>query len=88
MIVGRNTYAVFYKKRPLFGNLMSLAFEGWHTALTIWYVLSRSIKLGVITIMFLGRCDKPLLAQGVGMVGQLREYKYLEMFHFISFLHA
>ena len=74
VIVGKETYAVFYKKRPLFGNLMSLAFEAWHTALTIWYVLTRSIKLAIITVIFLGRCDRPLLAQGVGMLGPLRKY--------------
>lgn len=72
-IFGQKTYAVFYKRRPLIGNIVGLAFEGWNTALSVWFVLVRAVKLGIITVMFLGRSDRPLLAQGVGMLGALRK---------------
>lgn len=45
--------------------------EVWNIALTLGFVIWRSIKLVAISVLFIARIDTPLLATGVGRVGPI-----------------
>jgi len=64
-------FAAFYRKNPVVCNLVTVAFECWNLALTVGFVLARATKLILISIVFIGRFDKPVLAEGVGMLGPI-----------------
>ena len=69
----------FYRKRPLNANISSLFFECWHLALTLSYLFLRVVKLFAVIIIYIGRFDTPILAQGVDEFGPVR----LDAFPFI-----
>mmetsp|Transcript_10121 Transcript_10121/g.14728 ORF Transcript_10121/g.14728 Transcript_10121/m.14728 type:complete len:1032 (-) Transcript_10121:116-3211(-) len=62
----------YYRKNPVFANISNLCFECWHLTITSGYVIARFVKLTVIVILFLGRYDVPILADGVGEIGKIR----------------
>lgn len=75
----RYNFVGFYRKRPLVANISSLCFECWHLALTSSYIILRVVKLFIIIIVYVGRFDTPVLAQGVGEIGPIK----LDAFPFI-----
>lgn len=48
---------------------MFTVLEVWHIALTLGFVFIRSIKLILISILYVARIDTPFLARGVGRFG-------------------
>jgi len=65
------SYAAFYRKRPVLCNIVNVALECWHLALTVGFVAARAVKLLLITSLFIGRIDQPFLAEGIGMLGPI-----------------
>ena len=62
-------YSAFYRKRPAAASIMSVILECWSLGLSIGVVTSRFIKLVVVTALYIGRIDVPMLAPGVGYIG-------------------
>lgn len=62
--LGKFNYAGFYRKRPLAGNIATLALECWHIALTVGFMAARVIKIMLCAAFYVGRVDTPVLAEG------------------------
>lgn len=69
MILDKFNYQGFYRKHPMFANFSNVCFECWHLVITSGFVLSRVIKLLAIVLLYAGRYDQQLLANGVGEIG-------------------
>ena len=63
-------YTGFYRKRPIVGNIATLALECWHIALTIGFMAARVVKIMLCAAFYVGRVDTPVLAEG-GIGGKL-----------------
>lgn len=58
-------YAGYYRKKPTYANVFSFALECWYLALTLAFILSRFVKFLVSTGLYVGRIDRPVLADGL-----------------------
>lgn len=63
---GRYTYEGFYRKRPAIANITALAYECWHIFLSIGFVTARAFILVFLCFIFIGRQDRPFLAEDIG----------------------
>jgi len=82
-----NTFSGFYRKRPAAGNIWFIVMEVWNVALSVGFMLARSIKMIVIGLLFIARTDTPFLAPGVGYVGRLNLDHYPVTFKRDLLLH-
>ena len=64
-------FSALYRKNPGAANVMFTVLEVWNIALTLGFVLIRSIKLILVSILYIARIDTPFLATGVGRFGPL-----------------
>jgi hypothetical protein len=71
-ILRRTWYGGFYRKRPGGANVFMVLVECWNLALSSGYILARSIKFILLSILYISRVDTPFLADGVGwLVGNI-----------------
>lgn len=63
----RGVFAGYYRKKPAQGNIVSLVLEIVNIGYTIATALGRAAKLIMITTLYIGRLDTPLLATGVSI---------------------
>jgi hypothetical protein len=70
--LNRYNFIGYYRKYPMFANISSLCYECWHLALTSGYIATRFLKLLLVMILYIARFDAPLLAKGVGEIGNLK----------------
>lgn len=61
----RTAYSGFYRTKPMFANVFNVALECWSLALTLAFVAGRLAKFLVITSFYVGRIDRPVLADGL-----------------------
>jgi len=61
----RTAYSGFYRTKPMFANVFNVALECWALALTLALVAGRLAKFLVITSFYVGRIDRPVLADGL-----------------------
>ena len=61
----------FYRTKPAAANIYFLAMEWANFALSVGFVIARTIKLLAVTAFYVGRIDSPLLAPGVGKLGRV-----------------
>ncbi|CAJ1932922.1 unnamed protein product [Cylindrotheca closterium] len=61
----RSAYSGFYRSKPMFANVFNVALECWALALTLALVAGRLVKFLVITSFYVGRIDRPVLADGL-----------------------
>ena len=62
-------FSALYRKKPGAANVMFTVLEVWNIALTLGFVFIRSIKLILVSILYIARIDTPFLATGVGRFG-------------------
>mmetsp|Transcript_53181 Transcript_53181/g.159171 ORF Transcript_53181/g.159171 Transcript_53181/m.159171 type:complete len:1076 (-) Transcript_53181:971-4198(-) len=62
-----SVYASYYRKKPRQGNIVSLILEVTNIGYAITTALGRAAKLIIISILYTGRLDTPLLAPGVSI---------------------
>lgn len=62
-------FSAFFRKKPGAANVMFTVLEVWNIALTLGFVFIRSIKLILISVLYIARIDTPFLARGVGRFG-------------------
>jgi hypothetical protein len=62
-------FSAFFRKKPGAANVMFTVLEVWNIALTLGFIFIRSIKLIVISVLYIARIDTPFLAPGVGRFG-------------------
>lgn len=55
----------YYRKKPMSSNFFSIAMECWYLGLTLAFMLSRFAKFLVCTALYVGRIDRPVLAEGL-----------------------
>jgi hypothetical protein len=67
----RNTAEAFYRKNPFWFNFWGLLLECWAIGTSVGFMLSRAAKLLVLTILFIGRIDTPIIGSGIGPLGQV-----------------
>ncbi|KAI2508809.1 hypothetical protein MHU86_5543 [Fragilaria crotonensis] len=58
----------FLRNKPATHNFIVLLFEAWNVGNSLGYVISRSFRVLLITLFYLGRLDKWVLADGAGEV--------------------
>jgi len=56
------SHAAFYRRRVMLSNIATVVLECWHIGITLLAIISRLGKLLAITILYLGRIDRPFLA--------------------------
>jgi len=61
----------FYQTYPTLTRLVDVSLEFWNLALTIMYMVVRLSQLIIIGILYIGRIDTPLVAQGAGDIGPI-----------------
>mmetsp|Transcript_35094 Transcript_35094/g.85006 ORF Transcript_35094/g.85006 Transcript_35094/m.85006 type:complete len:224 (+) Transcript_35094:3020-3691(+) len=61
----RTAYSGFYRTKPMFANVFNVALECWALALSLAFVAGRLAKFLVITSFYVGRIDRPVLADGL-----------------------
>jgi hypothetical protein len=71
-ILRRTWYGGFYRRHPGGANIFMVLVECWNLALSSGYILARSIKFILLSILYISRVDTPFLAEGVGwLVGNI-----------------
>lgn len=69
-------YRGFYRVKPRVANISILALEWGNFALSVSYIIARSIKLLLTSAAFIGRIDTPFLAHNVGRLGPIELDNY------------
>jgi hypothetical protein len=59
------SHAGYYRKKPMSSNLFSIAMETWYLGLTLAFMLSRFVKFLLTIGLYVGRIDRPVLADGL-----------------------
>jgi len=59
------SHAAFYRKRVMLSNIATVALECWHIGITVLAMVSRLAKLLAVILYFLGRIDRPFLADDI-----------------------
>lgn len=70
-IIRFSHYKAFYRTKPLSANIVNIAMECYAIGISIWFMLVRTIKIVIISALYLGRTDTPLFSAGVGIFGPL-----------------
>lgn len=84
--ISRRYYKGFYRsKNPALVNIFNLAMECWDLGLTAAYVILRGIKLAIVSIIFIGRLDVPLLSKEANRASCICEFEYVQI---ISLFHV
>lgn len=65
-ILNRCNFTGFYRNNPATVNVASVALECWHFFLAIPLVISRAAILIFTALFFIGRVDRPVLAEDLG----------------------
>merc|ERR1712232_685095 len=65
-VLRNKLYTSLYRKRPAASNVISLLLECCNIGLSAGFVVVRAIKLVLVSIMYVGRIDTPILFPGVG----------------------
>ena len=73
-------FAGFYRKNPLSANITFVAYECWNSAVMSGFALIRVTKLFIVILLYVGRVDRPILADGVGDIGPLSMDYWPEIF--------
>jgi hypothetical protein len=67
----------FYRRHPAGANIFMVFIECWSLALSSGYILGRSLKFILLSILYIARVDTPFLADGVGwLVGDIQLDSY------------
>lgn len=70
-LAGWSFYSAYYRKRPAASSVMSVVLECWSLGQSVGTVTLRFVKLILVTAMYVGRIDQPMLAPGVGYIGPM-----------------
>ncbi len=81
------TFKGFYRTQPASANFMGILLESWNIALSAGEIVSRAIKLLLLTILYLGRIDTPLLGPKSSMIGNIMVDRYPSLFTIDALLH-
>jgi hypothetical protein len=68
--IGSYSFA-FYRRNPVINNVATIAFECWNVFLAIPLVVARAAKILLIALFFIGRIDRPILAEDIGKKGSM-----------------
>lgn len=69
LLLRRQYFAAFYRKRPAQSNVLNVALGCWNVALATGYMLARGLLLLLATALHIGRIDVPFLAPDVKQFG-------------------
>lgn len=67
-IAGKHLVKGFYRSRPSFHNVFSLFIDSSRFALSVAIVAYRVFILLVVSCLYMGRIDTPVLAKGFGQI--------------------
>jgi hypothetical protein len=71
-LLRRTWYGGFYRKHPAGANIFMVFIECWNIALSSGYILARSLKFIILSILYIARVDTPFLSHGVGwLIGNI-----------------
>ena len=73
LVLRRFLFSGFFRKQPAAANVLLVVLECWSLALTAGTMLARLVKFMLITGFYIARIDTPMLVDGVGSIGPVRE---------------
>ena len=74
LVLRRFLFSGLFRKQPAAANvLLVVLLECWSLALTAGTMLARLVKFMLITGFYIARIDTPMLVDGVGSIGPVRE---------------
>ncbi len=68
ILLDKYNFDGFYRKNPALVNVANVALECWHIFLAITFVISRGGILIFMSFLFIGRVDRTVLADDLGMM--------------------
>jgi len=68
-LLAKYSFAGFYRKSPVLCNIVTIGLETLNFLLSSLVVITRAAKIMFITFVFLGRFDRPFLADEISKIG-------------------
>ena len=68
-LLEKYSFVGFYRKSPVLCNIVTIVLETLNFLLSSLVVITRAVKIMFITFVFLGRFDRPFLADGISKIG-------------------
>jgi hypothetical protein len=86
-IAGEYCFAGYYRKKPALCNIITIVLECWNVAVSVGFIISRSVKLLLTTCVYLGRIDTMLLSKDANKLFSLEIDAYPSAFTTDLLLH-
>jgi hypothetical protein len=84
---GKACFAGYYRKKPALSNIITIVLECWNVAVSVGFIISRSLKLLLTTCVYLGRIDTMLLSKDANKLFNLEIDSYPSAFTTDLLLH-
>lgn len=83
----RSTFTAYYRLRPAKANFIVIILESWNIFLAAGEVIARCLKLFLITLLYIGRIDSPLLSPKANIFAGFFLDRYPSIFTADALLH-
>ena len=88
LAIARASYfSCFYRKHPAAANMFYVVMEVWNLALSVGFIVARTLKFFFVSIWFIPRLDTPFLAEGNGRIGGTEIDRYPQVFRKDLLMH-
>ncbi|KAG7348536.1 hypothetical protein IV203_017241 [Nitzschia inconspicua] len=71
-------FAGYYRKKVAFANVIFVLLECWNIAITVGFLMVRTVTLFLLAIFYIGRIDTPFLAEEVDKFDFMSDAAYLD----------
>lgn len=83
----RSTFTAYYRSRPARANFIVIILESWNIILAAGEVIARCLILFLITLLYIGRIDSPLLSPKANIFAGFFLDRYPSLFTVDTLLH-
>eukprot|EP00978_Attheya_sp_CCMP212_P039229 scaffold202179_cov75-Attheya_sp.AAC.1 len=85
--IKKTCYDGLYRKKPVMANIVTMILECWNVGIAIGFIITRSVKLIMITCLYIGRIDTPFLSPFIRKFGPFTVDEYPDAFTTDILLH-
>ena len=86
-VVRASYFSYFYRKQPASANIFHVVMEVWNLALSVGFIVARTLKFFFVSIWFIPRLDTPFFADGNGRIGGREIDRYPQVFRKDLLMH-